>query len=127
MLRSHPSQTCLHADAPLSCICVHVCLSVCLFVCLSGVAFANGVSYLLVFVCFRPVPSFVALKGCNTFLQKASSMPALTSTVGRLGGEMMVKQVGDMARGSSGASEVEKGYLEAPYTQVIYFFIGFSP
>ncbi|CAM9725525.1 unnamed protein product, partial [Ectocarpus sp. 12 AP-2014] len=59
----------------------------------------------------------LAARGCNTFLQKASSMPALTSTVGRLGGEMMVKQVGDMARGSSGASEVEKGYLEAPYTQ----------
>lgn len=45
-------------------------------------------------------------------------MPALTSTVGRLGGDIMVKQVADMARGSSGASEVEKGYLDAPYTQV---------
>lgn len=54
-------------------------------------------------------------------------MPALSSTVstvGRLGAELMVKQVGDMTRGSSGASEVEKGYLEAPYTQVrgLFFF-----
>lgn len=54
-------------------------------------------------------------------MQKASSMPVLTnseSTVGRLGAEILVKQVVDMARGTSGASEVETGYLEAPYTQV---------
>eukprot|EP00903_Cladosiphon_okamuranus_P006254 g6137.t1 len=62
----------------------------------------------------------LAAPGCNAFLQKASSMPALSSTsstVGRLGAEIMLKQVGDMTRGSSGASEVETGYLEAPYTQ----------
>lgn len=45
-------------------------------------------------------------------------MPTLTSTVGRLGGDIMVNKVGDMARGSSAASDIEKGYLDAPYTQV---------
>ena len=30
----------------------------------------------------------------------------------------MVNKVGDMARGSSAASDIEKGYLDAPYTQV---------
>lgn len=73
-----------------------------------------------------------ATTGCNAFLQTASSVPALSSTVstvGRLGAELMVKQVGDMTRGSSGASEVEKGYLEAPYTQArassFFFFVFF--
>ncbi|CAM9920621.1 unnamed protein product [Scytosiphon promiscuus] len=64
-----------------------------------------------------PWVPLISVERCNPFLQKASSMPALTSTVGLLGLDIMVKQVADMARGSSGASEVEKGYLEAPYTQ----------
>lgn len=51
-------------------------------------------------------------------LQAASANSTLTTTMGKLGGDLMVKTVSDMARGSSGANEVEKGYLQAPYTQV---------
>lgn len=115
MLRFHPRHVSMPRPFSLPSVDVSLCVSVCLC-CL----FQRCLLPIFFVVCFRPVPSLAALKGCNSFLQKASSMPALTSTVGRLGGEMMVKQVGDMARGSSGASEVEKGYLEAPYTQVIY-------
>ncbi|CAM9969975.1 unnamed protein product, partial [Laminaria digitata] len=59
----------------------------------------------------------LAAPGCNSVLQTTSTMPTLTSTFGRLGGDLMVNTVGDMARGSSGASDIEKGYLDAPYTQ----------
>ena len=48
-------------------------------------------------------------------LQTTSSIPALASTAGIIGGE---KLVGDMEHGSSGASEKERVYLQAPYTQV---------
>ena len=55
--------------------------------------------------------------GCNVWLQTTSSIPVLASTAGNLGGQIM-HQVGEMTRGRSGASEMEKAYLQAPYTQV---------
>lgn len=48
----------------------------------------------------------------------------MASAVGFVGADLMIKKVGDMARGSSGASVVEKGYMQAPYTQVQFHVIG---
>lgn len=60
------------------------------------------------------------LPDANTLLQGLSNS-GLKGTLGRMAADFAVKQVTDLFvwRGSSGASEIEKGYLEAPYTQVI--------
>ncbi|CAN0233968.1 unnamed protein product, partial [Laminaria digitata] len=54
-------------------------------------------------------PPLTVFVGCNSILQTTSTMPMLTSTFGRSGGDLMVSTVGGMARGSSGASDMEKG------------------